>query len=113
MPIVATITANAYELTGLSKINVVLGKNGCGRSSLLTGLDAFLAPSNEPYGLVRYITPERGGNLLNGPNVESNMLSTPSWITHTRRQNQACCAVSPAVDGAVPAARDRSASSGA
>jgi ABC-type cobalamin/Fe3+-siderophores transport system ATPase subunit len=34
------IKTKDYELTNLSKINIVLGKNGCGKSSLLRILDA-------------------------------------------------------------------------
>ena len=49
-----------FALTGLSKINVILGKNGCGKSFLLKHLETRIF-GREGFGRIRYISPERGG----------------------------------------------------
>ena len=75
-----------FALTDLSRVNVVLGKNGCGKSSMLTYLESTI--SGENIGQRRYITPERGGTLLYEPSVENTMSSNPTWLQDTRRVNQ-------------------------
>jgi energy-coupling factor transporter ATP-binding protein EcfA2 len=78
----------ARDLVGrnLGGINVILGKNGCGKSTFLHGLDAVLG--SMPQVRTRYITPERGGMLDYQPNVESNISGNPSWLRDTRRANR-------------------------
>lgn len=78
------LTAHPYELNGLRKINVLLGKNGCGKSTALKAAEAQGAPQ----GLnTRYVTPERGGALTFEANVEQSMLSG-NWLAESRRANQ-------------------------
>jgi energy-coupling factor transporter ATP-binding protein EcfA2 len=75
-----------YELNGLAEINVLLGKNGCGKSTLLKLFDTHLM--GEEVGLVKYITPERGGLLTYQPGIEQNITSDKNWMPQTRRVNQ-------------------------
>lgn len=75
-----------YELGNLAGINVILGKNGCGKSTLLKTFDSNVL--GEDVGVVKYITPERGGSLTYQPNVDSNMTADKEWIRTTRRVNQ-------------------------
>src|SRR6187397_480806 len=77
---------NNYELTNLAGINVVLGKNGCGKSTLLKTFDASVM--GEDVGVVKYITPERGGELTFQSGVEEQLNSDKEWIRNTRRVNQ-------------------------
>lgn len=78
---------NGFTLHGLSKINVLLGKNGCGKSHLLKNLEMGL--NGRPnVGRVRYISPERGGLLQYDANVEQTIVNNPNWLPDQRRKNQ-------------------------
>jgi energy-coupling factor transporter ATP-binding protein EcfA2 len=81
------VLSDTEAFRGLAKINVVLGKNGAGKSYLLKRFDDQLR-SREGVGQVRYLSPERGGLLLYEPNVETNMLQNELWLPARRRQNQ-------------------------
>jgi predicted ATPase len=56
------IEAGGQKLSNLAKINVLLGKNGSGKSTVLRSLEQN-GPSLPAFGMARYITPERGGQL--------------------------------------------------
>ena len=77
---------NTYELTDLAGINVVLGKNGCGKSTLLKTFDTHLV--GEDIGVVKYITPERGGELTYNSGIEEQLNANKEWIRDSRRVNQ-------------------------
>ncbi|MCE8529021.1 AAA family ATPase [Ruegeria pomeroyi] len=72
-------------IEGYDKINVILGKNGSGKSTLLRRMDQRLSGRD---ACIRYITPERGGELTYDGNIETNRSSNPRWMTNTRRQNR-------------------------
>ena len=78
---------NDYRANTDFKINVLLGKNGCGKSTALKAFEQELR-GKEHVGAVRYITPERGGKLQYEPNVEHNITSNVNWLNETRRVNQ-------------------------
>lgn len=82
------ISIGGFQLTGLASKNVILGRNGSGKSFLLKQLDQ-LPQNNGGYGKIRYISPERGGLLVYDPNIENNITNDVNWMTGTRRQNQA------------------------
>ncbi len=89
MPAVASIWERVmefgrYRLNNLSKFNVVLGKNGTGKSTLLRALEE----NGRRTGLTRYISPERGGQLDFDGNVYSHSESNPGWLGDNRRKNQ-------------------------
>ncbi|MGE0231838.1 MAG: AAA family ATPase [Flavobacteriaceae bacterium] len=67
------------------KLNVVLGKNGSGKSTLLRLLDHALSGDG---ACVRYITPERGGELRYDGNIDTNQSNNPNWLTGQRRRNR-------------------------
>lgn len=71
------------KLTNLALINVILGKNGCGKSSILRLLDG----SNVGWSNIKYITPERGGEMSYEPGIDNNMVSNKDWLPSTRRKN--------------------------
>lgn len=75
---------NDRRLFNLTKINVLIGKNGCGKSTILRTIDAQQSPE---YGLVKYITPERGGDLVYDGNIDSRLGANPNWLKDTRRRN--------------------------
>lgn len=76
-----------YRLNDLDKINLVLGKNGSGKSTLLKEIDTNLS-NDDRIGVIKYITPERGGSLSYDPNVERNMTNNSNWLVSSRRKNQ-------------------------
>lgn len=78
---------NDYKANTDFKINVLLGKNGCGKSSALKALEQQLR-GQAHVGAVRYITPERGGQLQYEPGIEHNITSNINWLSDTRRVNR-------------------------
>ena len=96
---------NGYTLIDLNKINVILGKNGCGKSTMLRELERglteqreiteqsivsgqhTLATSPKTYGENKYITPERGGILNYTASIEEMINRDANWILRDRRKN--------------------------
>jgi ABC-type branched-subunit amino acid transport system ATPase component len=81
------ISINGFTLSGLEKINVILGKNGCGKSFLQKQIEQGIQ-GKSGFGKVRYISPERGGLLKYEPGIEQNIAQNPNWIEGQRRRNQ-------------------------
>lgn len=77
------IPVNGKNLRNLASVNVIIGKNGCGKSSILRQLDQ----TRKGWTHVKYISPERGGRTVYEPNIEQNMQSNPNWLDETRRRN--------------------------
>jgi ABC-type cobalamin/Fe3+-siderophores transport system ATPase subunit len=73
------------ELENESKLNIILGKNGSGKSTLLRHLDQHL---QEQSCIVRYITPERGGELTYDGSIDTNREHNPNWLSNSRRSNR-------------------------
>lgn len=82
------IDVNGYTLRNLSKINIVLGKNGCGKSIMLRKVEQDVVSQNENISKTKYITPERGGVLIYQASAEDSMSRNINWLTQTRRKNQ-------------------------
>lgn len=74
------------QLSNLATINAVLGKNGVGKSELLRKLDAEYEQQKDKW-LVKYISPERGGELAFDASVEQNSRSE-NWLPQTRRKHR-------------------------
>lgn len=79
---------NGYSIKNLNKINIVLGKNGCGKSSLFRSLEQGMSVDSLGYGKMKYVTPERGGSLVYEANMEQSLLSSIRWLPEQRRRNQ-------------------------
>lgn len=79
---------NGFALNGLSKINVILGKNGCGKSTFMKNVESNIISNYTDYGSTRYMTPERGGSLSYEPSIEQNLNNDVNWMPSTRRVNQ-------------------------
>lgn len=82
------LNVKGYSLRGIDSKNVLLGKNGCGKSWLLKELESGLRSIKDP-GTIRYLSPERGGLLQYEPAIEQKITSNITWLADTRRQNQA------------------------
>lgn len=80
------LKTDKYTLKNLGKINIILGKNGCGKSTILKAIDTELSKGN---GLNKYLTPERGGNLNHDPNLENSISNNDAnWFSGELRRNQ-------------------------
>lgn len=82
-----TLEMNEIKVDGLKKINVLMGRNGAGKSRLLRAIDEYSANNGDYY--VRYISPERAGVFKRDGNILTNMENNPDWIKYARRVNQA------------------------
>lgn len=76
-----------YSLHNLSKINIILGKNGCGKSLLLREVDNK-SSSIDNVGSVGYVTPERSGFLVYEAAVEQSYTFRPDQQKSSRSKNQ-------------------------
>jgi energy-coupling factor transporter ATP-binding protein EcfA2 len=75
-----------YSFKGLEKVNVILGKNGCGKSTALKSAQKSLEHSGN-YGSTGYITPERGGSLIFDAGLAQNS-TNEAWLNNQLRKNQ-------------------------
>src|SRR5258706_16246056 len=77
-----------YKLRNPGRLNLLIGKKGCGKSRLLKQVEQGMRDKpNE--GALRYISPERAGLLQYEANIEQAMTNSTTWLADTRRQNQA------------------------
>lgn len=79
---------SGYTLRNLNKINIVLGKNGCGKSIMFRLVEQGLSSQLQTYGKTKYITPERGGSLIYEAGIEQNLTKNLNWLPGDRRKNQ-------------------------
>ena len=78
---------NGFDLINCHSVNVIIGKNGSGKSFLLRQAEqGFRGTPNA--GLVRYISPERSGILQYEAGVDQAMQQNVSWLDNERRRNQ-------------------------
>ena len=80
--------SGGYKLSGLGSINVLLGKNGVGKSTLLRSFDASLRVDENPRQQnVLYITPERGGEVREDHGLRDQISRKPSTAINQTRRN--------------------------
>lgn len=82
------IDINGYNLKNLNKINIVLGKNGCGKSIMLREVEKGISSKLDIYGKSKYITPERGGVLVIDAGIEQSITNSDHYLSDERRMNQ-------------------------
>jgi ABC-type cobalamin/Fe3+-siderophores transport system ATPase subunit len=85
-----TVSFGGYSISDLGRVNVLLGKNGCGKSTVLREMYRYVVqgPQGELWTQAKYVTPERAGSLVYNPNTETNIANNPTWLTDTRLVNQ-------------------------
>jgi energy-coupling factor transporter ATP-binding protein EcfA2 len=81
------LTTSEVEMVGLSNVNILLGRNGSGKSRFLRFLDSGLTSS--PEFNVRYISPERAGIFKKDGNIQNNIENDKTWLRSVRVKNQA------------------------
>jgi hypothetical protein len=74
-------------LSNISQVNILLGKNGCGKSSLLRLIDSQSKDIALQFPSIKYISPERGGELSYDSGIEQNILNNSEWLSLTRRKD--------------------------
>ncbi|MCG3740684.1 ATP-binding protein [Vibrio cincinnatiensis] len=87
MTVSSNLDLGGVKAEGLKSINVLLGRNGAGKSRFLRAIDQAAFHNRSYY--VRYISPERAGVFRRDGNVMTNMESSPGWLEEVRRRNQA------------------------
>jgi len=81
------LNVGGTQLVGMRRINVILGKNGCGKSSLLRRIQDVIRDMPN-WGDPKYVTPERGGVLAYEQGIENNARSNPQWYRSVLERNQ-------------------------
>ena len=76
------------QLYGLNNINIIMGRNGAGKSRFLRDIEGTTSQNKQRF-YVRYVSPERAGSFKRDGNVLTNMTDNPEWLRHSRAVNQA------------------------
>jgi AAA ATPase domain len=87
MLIKTELIADNTRLQNLNNINIVMGRNGVGKSRFFRSLETKYR--NDAGAYVRYVSPERAGTFRRDGNVLTNMSNNPNWLSQTRSVNQA------------------------
>ena len=85
--IIRELRGQSAQLTGLQNINVIVGRNGAGKSRFLRDLDSTIRHSAIEF-YIRYVSPERAGSFKRDGNIMTNMSNNPNWIRVVRSKNQ-------------------------
>jgi len=81
------ISVGGKTLKDLASINVILGKNGCGKSRILRHIDEHHTSLAE-FSQVKYISPERGGVLKSEAAIIDAVQNNINWASTARRKNR-------------------------
>jgi predicted ATP-dependent endonuclease of OLD family len=86
------IKTDKYELNNVNKINVLLGKNGSGKSTILRNIKQWVethsSNSNTIYKNIEYIIPQRGGQINKNLKTEMNMQNDKKFASNQRNTNE-------------------------
>lgn len=84
---VTELIGRSAHLKGLANINVLMGRNGAGKSRFLRDIEGSYNGSKDFY--IRYVSPERAGTFRRDGNVLTNMSQSSNWLRNARATNQA------------------------
>lgn len=82
------LSGQTARLSNLSSINIIMGRNGAGKSRFLRDIEATISQEKQQF-YVRYVSPERAGSFKRDGNVLTYMSENPEWLRHNRAVNQA------------------------
>lgn len=85
---VSELSSQIGRLYGLNNINIIMGRNGAGKSRFLRDIEQTISQNKQQF-YVRYVSPERAGSFKRDGTVLTNMSDNPEWLRHTRAVNQA------------------------
>lgn len=80
------LSVNNYHLKNLGLVNVIMAKNGDGKSGLLREFDRQKNQITPEIEFIKYLSPERGGQLINDAGITNNTRN-PVWVADTLRNN--------------------------
>lgn len=80
------LTHNEHALNSPTHINLIVGRNGSGKSQFLR---AFSSLKDHNDYFVRYVSPERAGTFEYEPQFELNEQNSKDWVEGQRQKNQA------------------------
>jgi ABC-type cobalamin/Fe3+-siderophores transport system ATPase subunit len=81
-----TISTPHASLENPATINVIVGRNGSGKSRFLRYMESALRPDQTIN--ITYLSPERGGFYDYNPNIDASINSDPGWLPNNRASNQ-------------------------
>ncbi len=82
------LTGQAAKLINLNNINIIMGRNGAGKSRFLRDIEQVTSQDQRSF-YVRYVSPERAGTFRRDGSVLTNMSNDPTWLRQVRAVNQA------------------------
>lgn len=82
------LTGSSTRLSGLNNINVIMGRNGAGKSRFLRDIEQTISQDRTRF-YARYVSPERAGSFKRDGNILTNMSNSPEWLRQIRAVNQA------------------------
>ncbi|MFO5761062.1 hypothetical protein [Klebsiella pneumoniae] len=85
---VSELSSQIGRLYGLNNINIIMGRNGAGKSRFLRDIEQTISQNKQQF-YVRYVSPERAGSFKRDGTILTNMSDNPEWLRHTRAVNQA------------------------
>jgi predicted ATPase len=80
------LAADVWKIDRVTTLNIVVGRNGSGKSRLFRGLAALAG--QQDYHL-RYLSPERAGTFTPEAGIENTARQNSRWIEESRMKNQA------------------------
>jgi len=75
------------KIADISNINVIVGRNGAGKSRLLRSIANAIHQRPKEFS-VQYISPERGGVFQGDGNIANTIERNPGWLHESRSKNQ-------------------------
>lgn len=81
------LNGKTARLIGLNSINIIMGRNGAGKSRFLRDIEEATSENKQLF-YVRYVSPERAGSFKRDGNVLTNMSNDPNWLRQSRAVNQ-------------------------
>lgn len=84
---ISELKGQSALLTGLNNINLIMGRNGAGKSRFLRDIESMIGQEVAEFH-IRYVSPERAGSFKRDGNVMTNMSNDATWIRHSRSRNQ-------------------------
>jgi ABC-type ATPase involved in cell division len=82
------LVGRSARLTGLNSLNIIMGRNGAGKSRFLRDLEEGASQNKDIFN-VRYVSPERAGSFKRDGGTITNMSSNPEFLRLSRAVNQA------------------------
>lgn len=74
------LSGTTAHLTGLNNINILVGRNGSGKSRFFRDIEARTSQHKKEF-YVRYVSPERAGSFKRDGQILTNMSDSPEWLS--------------------------------